>query len=207
MKKLTLISVLAVLCLFYNKTEAQNIEVKPFQIGERLPDLPLKNIINYKDTTTTLSDFGNKIIILDFWATWCTSCIKMFPLEDSLQTVLSDAVQFILITDESKKDVLVFLEKYNRSNRSLTLPIIAEDSAFSRLFRFRAIPHYVWLAPNGSVLAESNSFFITKDNILNTLLPIREEEKRLEGNKYADVNLKMQKPSEELLERLSFNKN
>ncbi len=183
--------------------QAQKIE--PFYIGNRVPDLPLKNIINYKDSVATLSSFGNKIIILDFWNIHCTSCVYMFPLEDSLQAMFPNDVQFILITSDKKEQVAQFLTKYNSMrNKPLLLPVITNDRVLSGMFRFTYIPHYVWLAPNGLILAESSDYFINKENIVNTLVPIREEEARLQGKKFADFNLHMQKPSKELLDILSL---
>lgn len=208
MKKLTLLSVLAILCLCNTIASAQNLEIVPYQIGERMPDLPLKNIINYKDSTGSLSQFGNKILILDFWDTHCTTCIKMFPVEDSLQSMFPNDIQFILVTADSKIKVEAFLERYNAIQiNPLSLPIVTEDRLLSKLFRFSYIPHYVWIAPNGQILAESNDYFITKESIVNTLLPIRAEEQRLKGNKYADINLKMQKPSPDILKILSIIEN
>ena len=182
----------------------QNEEIEPYVIGNRIPDLPLQQIINNKDTTITLSSFGDKLIILDFWNIHCTSCIYMFPTEDSLQALFPNDVQFILVTGDTKARVEVFLSKYNASQKKpLGLPVVTDDKIFSRLFHFMYIPHYVWIAPNGLILAESSDWFITKENIANTLQPIRAEEKRLQGNRYADFNLHMQKPTKEMLQSLS----
>lgn len=183
-------------------------EIQPFTVGDRIPDLPVKNIINYEDCAVSLSSFGNKIIILDFWNIHCTSCIRMFPLEDSLQAMFPNDVQFVLITRDSKEQVSRFLSKYNSTHKKpLALPVMVDDSAYISLFRFIYIPHYVWIAPNGTILAQSADCFINAENIANTLLPIRAEEKRLKGNKYADLNLRMLKPGKELLELLSLTDN
>jgi thiol-disulfide isomerase/thioredoxin len=169
-----------------------------------VPDLPLENVINYKDSVVNLSSFGDKLIIMDFWNIHCTSCVYMFPLEDSLQAMFPHDVQFILITSDKKEQVARFLTKYNCTrNKPLSLPIITNDRVLKRMFRFTYIPHYVWLAPNGLILAESSDYFINKENIVNTLVPIREEEVRLQGKRYADFNLHMQKPTKELLQLLS----
>lgn len=187
-----------------NKVDQLN-EIRAFTIGERIPDLPLLNLVNYDDCALSLSSFGDKIIILDFWNIYCTSCIRMFPLEDSLQAMFPDDVQFILITGDSKERVGGFLSKYNSTHeKRLSLPVVTSDSAFSKLFRFSYIPHYVWIAPNGLILSESSDWFINKQNIINVLKPVREEEKRLKGNKYADVNLHMLQPTRELLQQLSL---
>jgi thiol-disulfide isomerase/thioredoxin len=182
---------------------AQKKEIDLYYIGDRVPDLPLENIINYKDSVATLSSFGDKMIILDFWNIHCTSCIRMFPFEDSLQAMFPKDVQFILVTRDSKNQVAQFFQRYNIvQKKPLGLPVVAADRILSKLFRFRYIPHYVWIAPNGLIMAESSDWFITKENIENTLLPIRTEETRLLGNKLADFNLHMQKPDKELLQLL-----
>lgn len=196
---------MAILCLWNTITGAQNLEIVPYQIGERMPDLPLKNIINYKDSTGSLSQFGNKLLILDFWNVHCGTCIGMFPKEDSLQAIFSDDVQFLLVTSDSKEKVMALLEKYNSAHKKpLSLPIIFGDELFSKLFRFSYLPHYVWVAPNGRIMGQTSHEFITKENLANTLLPIRKEEQRLKGNKYADINLKMPKPSQAMLRVLSI---
>lgn len=203
MQKITLVGVLVILCLQHN-VYAQKTDITPFYIGDRVPDLPLKNIINCKDSAGTLSSLGDKLIILDFWNIHCTTCIRMFPLEDSLQAMFPNDVQFILITGDTKEQVAGFLSKYNGiQKKPLSLPVITGDRVLSRMFRFIYIPHYVWLAPNGLILAESSDCFISKENIANALVPIRTEEARLQGNKYADFNLHMQKPTKELLQLLS----
>lgn len=83
------------------------------------------------------------------------------------------------------------------------MPIVTNDKVLRKLFSFFALPHYVWIAPNGLILAQSSDVFITKENIANTLLPIRAEEARLQGNAHAAFNLYMQKPSAELLQIIS----
>lgn len=158
--------VVAMLCLLYRKGSAQNIEVVPFQIGERVPDLPLKNIINSKDSISTLSGFGNKLIILDFWDTHCTTCIRMFPLEDSLQVMFRNVIQFLLVTSDSDETVADFLQKYKiKQGKPLLLPILANDSLFKNLFAFTYIPHYVWIAPNGKILAQSSHSMVSRQTI------------------------------------------
>lgn len=187
------------------QAHAQKMEIVPYMIGERITDIPIKNLINYKDSTATLSTFGNKLIILDFWNTHCTSCIKMFPLEDSLQAMFPNDVQFILVTVDSKEKVMAFLEKFNAAQRKpISLPIVTGDRVLASMFRFSYIPHYVWIAPNGQILAESSSSFISKENIINALAPLRAEEKRLEGMESTDFNLHMQEPDKNILQLLKL---
>lgn len=48
------------------------------KIGEKAPDFKLKDVMTGK--TVTLSEFaGKKIVMLEFWATWCDICKREMP--------------------------------------------------------------------------------------------------------------------------------
>src|SRR5258705_3241888 len=80
-------------------------------IGDVCPDVRLVNYANNKIKSFTLSDFKSKLIIIDFWGTGCTSCIKAFPKIDSLQKKFQDKIQFILVNKESADSTRGFFLK------------------------------------------------------------------------------------------------
>ena len=48
------------------------------KIGEKAPDFRLKDVMTGK--TIALSDYaGKKIVMLEFWATWCDICVREMP--------------------------------------------------------------------------------------------------------------------------------
>lgn len=179
-----LIGVVAILCLPH-RVIAQNLEIVPFQIGERVPDLPLKNMINYKDSAATLSSFGDKLIILDFWHTRCGTCIALFPLEDSLQKRFSKQLQFILVTAENKNVTGSFLDNWNRKHHdSLTIPVIAEDILLNKMFRHRYNPHYVWIASDGRLLAQTGEEFVNESIISQVIKSIADKQSYLKNKTF-----------------------
>ena len=138
---------------------AQKIE--PFYIGDRIPDLPLHRIINYKDSTAKLSSFGDKLVVLSFWSTYCKSCIELFGLEDSLQRLNENKLQIILVTMDAKEKVLPFIWRYNEARQTkLSLPVIYGDSVLVHLFRHHSVPHYAWMAPGGQLLGQTGSEYM-----------------------------------------------
>lgn len=59
------------------------------KIGERAPDIRLKDLMTGK--TVTLSEFaGKKIVMLEFWATWCDICKREMPNLVKLQSTWKD---------------------------------------------------------------------------------------------------------------------
>jgi cytochrome c biogenesis protein CcmG/thiol:disulfide interchange protein DsbE len=59
-----------------------------------------------------LSDFKGKIVIIDFWATWCAPCRKGIPDLIELQKEFGKKIVIIGISlDQQKSDVIPFMKK------------------------------------------------------------------------------------------------
>ena len=131
---------------------AQSPRARPLHIGDKMPELALTNIINYKTSTAALSDFKGKVLILDFWATWCTSCIIHFREEDSLQKLYKSELQVLLVntktTRDNKETVQGFFNKSALKGHAYLLPSIVGDSILAQFFPHRFLPHYVWSNAN-----------------------------------------------------------
>ncbi|MGJ1247450.1 TlpA family protein disulfide reductase [Sphingobacterium sp. UBA7038] len=143
--------------------------IKSLQIGDNIPEelwhLPLQ-IVNHPDRkgTTTLNDYRGKLIILDFWATWCGSCIANMPKISKLQEELGDEVQVLLITKEKLPKVDQFFKR-----NPFSLISVVNDETFNRLFTHLAIPHYSIINKQGTIQAITSSDQITTDNIRRIL--------------------------------------
>jgi len=85
-------------------------------IGQQVPDILIRNIsgLNGSDKTPAalpLSAFKGKLLILDFWATWCAPCIASFPKMKMLQQKYQKDLQVILVNNEPVARVTAFLLK------------------------------------------------------------------------------------------------
>lgn len=182
-KKTTTIIVLAALCLNFSLSAQQKAKTKYPQIGEKIPDIHLENILNHTSTTAKLSDFKNKAIILDYWATWCGSCIKAFPKMDSLQQQFKKNLQIILINN-SKRDntskVEAFLAKFKIEHPNFSLPITMSNEHTQTLFHIGVLPHYIWIGHDRKIKAITSADEVKLSNIerlvagLPLNLPIKE---------------------------------
>ncbi|RAJ31741.1 AhpC/TSA family protein [Pedobacter cryoconitis] len=165
---------MATLCLFL-EVDAQNQTslLKPLKIGDTIPEaiwnLPLQ-VVNHPNAKQmiTLNDYRGKLIILDFWATWCSSCIEAMPKMMHLQEGFGNQIQIFPITFQSKSIVHTFLQK-NATGKSLKLPIINGDTILSKVFPHKLISHLVWIDPSGILKATTWSENAKKENIQSVL--------------------------------------
>ena len=97
--------------------------------------------------------FQNRILLINFWATWCKPCIQEFPDENSLVKKFNDEpviiVNICIDSDIEKWKELV--EKHALK----TLNLIAQDKwndVLSEKFDISALPHSVLIDGNGQVV-------------------------------------------------------
>lgn len=155
---------------------AQNASTsKPLNVGDTIPYIILTDVVNFPVSKIHLSNLKGKVIVLDFWATWCGSCIKKLPMVDSAQRKFKEHIQIILVnsitgTGDTKEQVSNFFNrKIAPKGKSFTVPIVREDTLLRQLFPHTYLPHYVWIDANGKVIGITSSAGFTNENILAAL--------------------------------------
>jgi len=80
--------------------------------AQKAPDFTLQDI---DGNPVTLSDFEGKVIILDFWATWCGPCRMEIPGFVDLQDRYADDVVIVGVSLDQggPADVVPFAKEYN----------------------------------------------------------------------------------------------
>ena len=180
MKKMTFLVVVAMLCLFF-KGNGQQIAVihqardayKPLKIGDKVPKLIFRNVLNTTSKELSIDKLYGKAIILDFWATWCSSCIKGFPYLEALQEKYSKSLQVVMVDngerDKSEKNniqtVFDFIAKRKASGEQMNIPILVNETVLEELFPNYSLPHYVLIGPDGRVKAITGFSGLTDENI------------------------------------------
>jgi thiol-disulfide isomerase/thioredoxin len=103
-------------------------------IGKAAPDFSLKSLDG--KSTVALSDFQGKVVLLDFWATWCAPCKKTLPELAVLESRMK-GIQFLAVNiDDHKRNAIDFLEKYGLQ---INAPYDAKKKVVSR-YDIKAMP-------------------------------------------------------------------
>ncbi len=117
---------------------------------------------NGKYTQQTLAKYRGKPLILDFWATWCNSCMPNFPKLDRFKEHYGDNVNFLLVNSydsDTAKVVDIFMGEKYAQYRTRT-PSVLFDSYLKQLFPHQAVPIFIWLDDFGRLRATSTSDFL-----------------------------------------------
>ena len=142
----------------------------PLQIGDRLPELLITNIINQQEKQAfQIRDlYTNGLLIIDFWATWCVPCIHEMEFLDSLRGAYPEKFKVLMVTYEDKTRIDNFLSgTAGKKIGTKNLIIATCDTLLHQLFPHRTIPHNVWVDSNGIIRAITTKSEITADNILS----------------------------------------
>lgn len=115
------------------------------------PDIPF---ILPDGATASLTDWRGKVVVLNFWATWCAPCVKELPSLDRLAKALPEESHAVLILSTDRggaKKVPPFLKKLKV--RTLK-PYLDTKSKLGRAFGMRGLPTTYILGKDGNVLAK-----------------------------------------------------
>ena len=104
----------------------------------------------------TLQDYAGKLILLDFWASWCAPCLKAMP---DLQAFyeLHQSRDFVVlgVSIDEGKGSLEKIEKVRRK-RGITYPLLwdAKVAPAWNAFKVKAIPAMFLIDPQGQIVAQ-----------------------------------------------------
>lgn len=143
--------------------------VEELHIGDAMPDILIENIINDDATSLRTGDYKDKLLVLDFWTRYCSTCIASMPKLDSLQRVFGDQVKLLSVTYEDEADVSRFYDtnKFLKSN-NVSRPTAVQDDILRSHFPYRSVPHIVWIY-KGKVVAITRDEYVKGESIQEIL--------------------------------------
>lgn len=140
------------------------------RMGEALPESFYQTVHQAVDTqtgedaTVNFADHSDKLIILDFWASWCGPCLHSLNKMDTISKKMQDERYIIIpVTYQSKKEASKAYEKYRWPFTS-----IVADTTLNKIFPHTGLPHMVWIK-DGKVIALPRTQFVTYESILTTI--------------------------------------
>lgn len=113
---------------------------------------------------------GKKVVLMDFWASWCVPCIKNFPALKNLYVNYADkGLEIIGIScDKSFDDLKTVLDKSH-------LPwvnVLAESDGenLAEVYKVRSIPLYILIDKTGCIVSMTNEITEEEETLILKLL-------------------------------------
>lgn len=119
----------------------------PVALGKPAPDISVTRLDGVKKK---LADFRGKVVLIDFWATWCPPCRKGLPETQKFYTEYGQkGLAVLTVSDESKPTVTAFLKKNN-----FTFPAYLDPGgATNKAYNIAAIPTVAIIDKKGNLAA------------------------------------------------------
>jgi thiol-disulfide isomerase/thioredoxin len=111
--------------------------------GDRAPDF--KAVAN-SGAPLSLADYSGKVVILDFFATWCPSCRKAVPFLLDLEKRYKVKVVGMDVEDTGKEKI----NSYIREN-SVDFPVVYADDDVQGSYGIRSVPVIYIIGKNGTI--------------------------------------------------------
>ncbi len=111
-------------------------------------------------TSVSLDAFRGKVVVLDFWATWCQPCHHQHDAlvkwqEKESASGLLDGVEVVCVNVNESVDVVApFLER----NTNPFLVLLDGEGSVARRYRIDALPTLIVIDPNGRAVQKFEGF-------------------------------------------------
>ena len=144
---------------FFNNTKKKNAS----QNNVSAYQFTLRDINN---NSIALKKFKGKIIVLDFWASWCLPCIKTLPLLKKIQAsdVSKNVIYMSVSIDKKEKDWRI----KERKIQILWHSLLADEPTIKH-YEVNAVPSYIVINKEGKIASKSSSL----GNLYTTLKSIK----------------------------------
>lgn len=129
---------------------AYGVEIAPESVaGQRRPDFTLPDL---RGNSVVVSRWNNRVLVLNFWATWCAPCRKEIPLLNTLQKNYAGRdVQIVGIAVDNIDAVKQFIHAV-----PINYPVLIGDQEAIELIeaygdRAGALPYTVFIDRTGII--------------------------------------------------------
>ena len=114
-------------------------------IGDLAPDWKLTDP---KGKTHTLSDYRGKVVVLDFWATWCSKCAKLMPVLEKVHQKYKDKGVVVLGVNswETGDPVAVMHQK------GMTYKVLLKGEEIGPAYGVASVPAIYVIGVDGKVI-------------------------------------------------------
>lgn len=145
----------------------EEAEVCP-AVGRTAPNFTLRSL---EGDLVTLSEFRGRVVILDFWASWCGPCQRSFPALHALWSTVADrGVDLVGVSlDRSESNARGFLASTGYTDMIALWQSMSASSAVASAYCVSGIPHTFVIDGEGVVRYSGHPARLTVNDVESIL--------------------------------------
>lgn len=147
-----------------NLIQQRRLREREIDVNAQISDPMEFTLSNLKGEKLKMASLKGKVVVMDFWATWCGPCRVQHPLYEEVKRRFAerkDVVFLAISTDEDRDAVEPFLAEQGWSKS------IWFDDGLASILRISSIPTTVVIGRKGAVFNRMNGF--VPDEFVETL--------------------------------------
>ena len=120
---------------------------RPVKFLKTAPDFALNDS---EGVRIKLSDYKGRVVLLNFWATWCHGCVLEIPWFIEFQERYKDAGLAVIgiSMDEDWKPVKAFVQE-----KKVNYPVVIDNQGVGKLYSLHAMPMTLLIDRGGQIVA------------------------------------------------------
>ena len=107
------------------------------------------SLITEDGTAFNFNSTKDKVVLVNFWATWCPPCIAEMPSMQLLFEDYKDKIEFVFVSNEEFSVINEFVSK-----KGYTFDVYKPITKYPRAFDVKSIPRTFLIAKNGRIVID-----------------------------------------------------
>jgi thiol-disulfide isomerase/thioredoxin len=133
-----------------------------YGVNDMTGDFKINKILNSPVASSSFYNLKDRLLVVDFFGTWCVPCVRALPKLASLQQKYNVKVRIVLVSEEEETKLANFIGK----QKDFKFPVVVdEEKNFITRFQPPSYPYTVIVGKNGEVIAIPSQEEMTAENI------------------------------------------
>jgi thiol-disulfide isomerase/thioredoxin len=122
-------------------------------------------LVDVEGKKIDFNSFKNRLVVVNYWATWCPPCVAEMPSFQNLYDAYKDKVVFLFVANDEQRRVEKFIE-----NKKYTIPVYYQVTQSPKEMQSNSLPTTFIINKNGEIVVNKTGAVNWNSNKVRNLL-------------------------------------